>query len=111
MLMLENSYFSVITPEGCAAILWKDAAKKDIAAERMGLTGEALKKLGIVDEVVEEPPGGAHRQPLEMARLLRLALERHLAELKALPIAQLLEQRYAKYRAIGQVFEAQPGGA
>jgi acetyl-CoA carboxylase carboxyl transferase subunit alpha len=106
MLMLENSYFSVITPEGCAAILWKDAAKKDLAAERMGLTGEALKKLGIVDEVIEEPAGGAHRQPLEMARALQEVLIRHFTELRAMPIAALLDARYAKYRAIGAVLEA-----
>ncbi len=105
MLILENSYFSVISPEGCAAILWKDGAKKDIAAERLGLTGERLKKLGIVDEIVEEPAGGAHRQPLAMAHALRDVLARHVGELKALPIDQLLEQRYRKYRAIGSVIE------
>ncbi len=105
MLMLENSYFSVISPEGCAAILWKDSAKKDIAAERMGLTGSALKGLGIVDEVIEEPAGGAHRQPIEMARTLRDVLLRHLAELQALPIERLLDARYAKYRAIGAVLD------
>jgi acetyl-CoA carboxylase carboxyl transferase subunit alpha len=105
MLMLENSYFSVISPEGCAAILWKDGAKKDLAAERLGLTGKALKKLGIVDEIIEEPPGGAHRQPVEMAHVLRDVLARHLRELKGLPVDELLDRRYGKYRVIGSVIE------
>jgi acetyl-CoA carboxylase carboxyl transferase subunit alpha len=110
MLMLENSYFSVISPEGCAAILWKDGAKKDLAAEKLGLTGTALKKLGIVDDIIEEPPGGAHRQPIEMARTLRDALARHLAELRKLPIDELLERRYRKYRAIGAVVDGAKAG-
>jgi acetyl-CoA carboxylase carboxyl transferase subunit alpha len=105
MLMLENSYFSVISPEGCAAILWKDGNKKDLAAERLGLTGVALKKFGIVDDIIDEPAGGAHRQPVAMAHILRDVIARHLGELKALPIDQLLERRYRKYRAIGAVVE------
>jgi acetyl-CoA carboxylase carboxyl transferase subunit alpha len=106
MLILENSYFSVISPEGCAAILWKDGAKKDLAAERLGLTAVSLKKHGIVDEIVEEPAGGAHRQPLAMAHALRDVIARHLTELKSLPIDELLERRYRKYRGIGSVLEA-----
>jgi len=105
MLMLENSYFSVISPEGCAAILWKDNAKKDLAAEKLALTAEPLKKFGIVDEIVVEPAGGAHRQPVEMAKRLGERIVVHLDELSALSTAELLDRRYAKYRAIGAVVE------
>ncbi len=105
MLILENSYFSVISPEGCAAILWKDGAKKDTAADRLALTGVPLMKHGIVDEIVEEPAGGAHRQPLAMAHTLRDVLIRHISDLQRLPITELLDRRYAKYRKIGSVIE------
>ncbi len=105
MLMLENSYFSVISPEGCAAILWKDGNKKDLAAQRLGLTGQELKRHGIVDEIIEEPAGGAHRQPVQMAHLLRDAVVRNLVELKALDIEELLERRYRKHRSIGMVID------
>ena len=103
ILMLQNSYFSVISPEGCAAILWKDGAKKDLAAERLKLTGTELMKFGIVDEVIEEPAGGAHEQPLVMAELLKNTLIRHLDTLQALTTDELLDKRYLKYRAIGEV--------
>jgi len=106
MLILENSYFSVISPEGCAAILWKDGAKRDLAAEKLGLTGEALKSHGIVDEIVPEPAGGAHRQPVAMAHALRDVLARHLRELAALPAEALLDGRYRKHRRVGMVIEA-----
>ncbi len=102
ILMLENSYFSVISPEGCAAILWKDGAKRDLAAERLKLTGEPLMKFGIVDEVIQEPAGGAHRQPVQTAHLLRDVLIRHLRDLQSLTIDELLENRYQKYRVIGE---------
>ncbi len=105
MVMLENSYFSVISPEGCAAILWKDGAKKDLAAERLGLTADKLKAHGIVDAIVEEPAGGAHRQPVAMAHTLRDVLAKHLRELQALTTDELLERRYRKLRAIGQVHD------
>jgi acetyl-CoA carboxylase carboxyl transferase subunit alpha len=110
MLMLQNSYFSVISPEGCAAILWKDGSKRDLAAERLGLTAEVLKSHGIVDEIVPEPPGGAHRRPKDMAERLGAAIARNLAELSALPIDRLLDERYAKLRRIGQVVEAAKAG-
>jgi acetyl-CoA carboxylase carboxyl transferase subunit alpha len=106
MLMLENSYFSVISPEGCAAILWKDGNKKDLAAERLSLTAGPLKKFGIVDEIIEEPAGGAHRQPIVTAHLMRDTVARHLVQLKAMSTEAMLEARYQKYRAIGQVVEA-----
>jgi acetyl-CoA carboxylase carboxyl transferase subunit alpha len=110
MLMLENSYFSVISPEGCAAILWKDGNKKDLAAERLSLTAEPLKRFGIVDEIIEEPAGGAHRQPVATAHLMRDSVARHLQELKALSTDQLLEGRYRKYRAIGRVADESVAG-
>ena len=109
MLMFENSYFSVISPEGCAAILWKDGAKRDLAAEKLGLTGGVLQRHGIVDEVIEEPAGGAHVQPAATAHRLREVLDRHLGELCALGLDELLARRYAKYRRIGQVVEAAAG--
>lgn len=103
IIMLQNSYFSVISPEGCAAILWKDSAKKDLAAERLKLTGTELMKFGIVDEIVEEPAGGAHRQPLVMIESLKATLLKHLSQLQTLTTDELLEKRYQKYRAIGEV--------
>jgi acetyl-CoA carboxylase carboxyl transferase subunit alpha len=106
MLMLQNSYFSVISPEGCAAILWKDGNKRDLAAERLGLTGEVLKSHGVVDEIVPEPPGGAHRRPQQMAELLKAALVRNLQDLAKLSMPQLMDLRYKKLRAIGQVVES-----
>jgi acetyl-CoA carboxylase carboxyl transferase subunit alpha len=106
MIMPENSYFSVISPEGCAAILWKDGSKRDLAAERLKLTGHELKRFGIVDEVVEEPAGGAHRQPAAMATALKDVILRHLRELQALTMDEMQERRYAKFRAIGEVREA-----
>lgn len=103
LLILENSYYSVISPEGCAAILFKDGTKADVAADSLRLTAQALEELGIADEVVAEPAGGAHRQPQAMAQSLKAALERHLSELSLLDQTTLLDQRYAKYRAIGEV--------
>lgn len=111
MLMFENSYFSVISPEGCAAILWKDGSKKDIAAERLGLTAEALKRAGIVDEIIPEPSGGAHRAVETTARLLGSVIKTHFDELFSLTIDELLERRYRKLRAIGQVIESAEGAA
>jgi acetyl-CoA carboxylase carboxyl transferase subunit alpha len=103
IIMLQNSYFSVISPEGCAAILWKDGAKRELAAERLKLTGTELMKFGIVDEIVEEPAGGAHRQPLAMIEGLKTCLLKQLAQLQTLTTDELLERRYQKYRAIGEV--------
>jgi acetyl-CoA carboxylase carboxyl transferase subunit alpha len=103
ILMLQNSYFSVISPEGCAAILWKDGAKRDLAAERLRLTGPELQKFGIVDEVIAEPAGGAHEQPLAMAESLKATLIKHLGQIQKLTTDEMLEKRYQKYRAIGEV--------
>jgi acetyl-CoA carboxylase carboxyl transferase subunit alpha len=100
--ILENAYFSVITPEGCAAILWRDGTKAPQAADVLKLTPKDLLQLGVVDEVIPEPLGGAHRDPEEMARILQSAILRYLAELKSIPVDRLLELRYEKYRRIGQ---------
>jgi len=106
IIMLQNSYFSVISPEGCAAILWKDGAKRELAAERLKLTGVELMKFGIVDEIVEEPAGGAHRQPMAMIEALKSCLLKQLGQLQTLTTDELLEKRYQKYRVIGEVREA-----
>src|SRR5580658_8012140 len=95
LLMLQYSTYSVISPEGCASILWKSADKKEVAADALNLTAERLSALGLVDEVLMEPLGGAHRNPVVMNHTLREALMRHLTQLKALPIDVLLEQRLA----------------
>jgi acetyl-CoA carboxylase carboxyl transferase subunit alpha len=101
ILMLEHSYYSVISPEGCAAILWKDRAYADRAAENLRLTATDLTKLGIVDEVVKEPLGGAHQDPENTAKAMADALEKHLKELDALTIEERIEDRYQKFRKIG----------
>jgi acetyl-CoA carboxylase carboxyl transferase subunit alpha len=102
ILMLEHSVYSVISPEGCASILWKDATRAGEAAAELKLTAQDLLKLGIADEVIAEPPGGAHRDAPEQARRLGETLRRHLTELCGVPTATLLEQRYQKYRHMGE---------
>lgn len=99
--VLENSYYSVISPEGCAAILWKDGAKAPEAAEVLKLTAQDLLKMKIIDEIIPEPLGGAHRDPQEMALELKQALQRYFKELLPLNKDKLLEQRYKKFRSIG----------
>ncbi|RMD80201.1 MAG: acetyl-CoA carboxylase carboxyltransferase subunit alpha [Gammaproteobacteria bacterium] len=101
LLMLQYATYSVISPEGCASILWKKAEKAPEAAEAMGMTAERLQALGLVDEVLEEPLGGAHRDPDEMARRLGEALERHLAELAGLGEGELLARRGQRLRGYG----------
>lgn len=102
ILMLENSIYSVISPEGCAAILWKDGEKgKEAAAESLKMTAGDLAKLGVIDEVVKEPLGGAHRNPQAMAETLRRVIERHLGELEKLDGEELLRFRYEKFRRMG----------
>ncbi len=93
VLMLQYSIYSVISPEGCASILWKSADKAELAAEAMGITAERLRRLQLVDEVVPEPLGGAHRDPQVMADTLKAAILKSLSALKALPIEDLLSQR------------------
>jgi acetyl-CoA carboxylase carboxyl transferase subunit alpha len=96
----------VISPEGCASILWKSADKKEIAADAMGLTADRLAKLQLVDEVLREPVGGAHRDPDATSRTLREALERHLNELLRVTPEALREQRNQKIAAFGVYSEA-----
>jgi acetyl-CoA carboxylase carboxyl transferase subunit alpha len=105
LIMLQYSVYSVISPEGCASILWKSADKKELAADAMGITAERLDKLGLVDEVLKEPLGGAHRDPQVMADVLKQALLRHLVEVASWPEQELLTRRYDRVRAQG-VFHA-----
>jgi acetyl-CoA carboxylase carboxyl transferase subunit alpha len=102
VIMLENSVYSVITPEGCAAILWKTASAKDKAAEAMKMTAGDLNELGVIDEVIPEPFGGAHTDWPVTADVLREALVRHLVELSELTPEDLLPQRWEKYLAMGE---------
>jgi acetyl-CoA carboxylase carboxyl transferase subunit alpha len=101
LLMLQYSIYSVISPEGCASILWKSADKKELAAEAMGLTADRLSKLGLVDEIIREPLGGAHRDSTAMAEALKAALVRSLGELDSQPIAKVLETRSARLQSFG----------
>jgi len=101
--VLENAYYSVISPEGCAAILWKNGAKAPEAAEVLKLTAEGLLKMGIIDEVVPEPLGGAHRDPQKSAQNIKEAIQRNLKELKAMSKEELLQARYKKFRGMGVV--------
>jgi acetyl-CoA carboxylase carboxyl transferase subunit alpha len=106
VLMLENAYYSVISPEGCAAILWKHRSHAPEAAEALKLTANHLKELDLIDEVVPEPLGGAHHDHELTSRNLREALLTHLRELCERPIDKLLNQRYEKFRRMGKVLEA-----
>ena len=99
--VLENAYYSVISPEGCAGILWKSNAFKEQAAAALKMTSKDLKRLGIIDAVLPEPLGGAHRDHNQMARELKTFFRTCLRELTALPIEQLLEARYQKFRRMG----------
>jgi len=101
--VLENAYYSVISPEGCAAILWKDSSKAPDAAEALKLTAQDLLRMGIIDEVVSEPLGGAHRDAEKMSQILKETISRNLKELKALTKEELLKLRYKKFRSIGVI--------
>jgi acetyl-CoA carboxylase carboxyl transferase subunit alpha len=101
LLMLQFSVYGVISPESCASILWKSTDKKEAAADAMGGTAERLKKFGLVDEVLKEPHGGAHRDPSAMAETLKQSLIKHLAELCNQPLAGLLDARRARLRGFG----------
>ena len=103
VLVLENAYYSVISPEGCAAILWKSGSKAPEAAEVLKLTAQDLLQMGVIDEIVPEPLGGAHRAPEVMASNLMEVILRHLKELIKLRSDELLRLRYEKYRAMGKV--------
>jgi acetyl-CoA carboxylase carboxyl transferase subunit alpha len=103
--ILENSFYSVISPEGCAAIMWRDATKAETAAAALKITAKDLKELGIVDEIVAEPEGGAHIDPEGAGRLLGEVLDRQLVALTQQPTKDLLDTRYDKFRKMGQFFD------
>ncbi len=102
VLMLENSIYSVISPEGCAAILWKSGAERDKAAQAMKITAGDLKGLGVIDDIVPEPAGGAHSNWEDTAAALKGALLRHLSELRDTPVDELRRARWAKYMGMGE---------
>lgn len=104
--MLEHAYYSVISPEGCAGILWKSADFKADAAKALRMRSQDLKEFGVVDAVIEEPPGGAHRDPRQMATRLKTFLVRTLRELVSVPANTLVAARYEKFRKIGVFIEA-----
>ena len=103
--IFENSFYSVISPEGCASIIWRDSTKAETAANAMKITAKDLKELGIVDEIIEEPEGGAHTDHEATARLLDEVLDRQLVTLSNQPIRALLDARYEKFRNMGQFFD------
>ena len=100
-LMLEYSTYSVITPEGCASILWKTAEKAKDAAEQLGMTAKRLKELGLIDKIVREPTGGAHRNPKQMATRLKAVLVNEIDALSQVPVPELVERRYRRLRSYG----------
>ncbi|MDR3726034.1 MAG: acetyl-CoA carboxylase carboxyltransferase subunit alpha [Terracidiphilus sp.] len=104
VLILENALYFVITPESCAAIMWRDASNKQLAAEAMRISASEVAALGCVDDIVPEPPGGAHTDPAAAAGLLSDSLKKHLAELKAMPLDILIGARQAKFRNIAQFY-------
>lgn len=105
ILMLQYAIYSVISPEGCAAILWNDSAKTSDAAEALKMTAPDLLQLGIVEEVIPEPPGGAHRDPRKVVEMVSKSINKHLRELEAAPMEERLERRYARLRKIGTYSE------
>ena len=107
VLMMENSIYSVISPEGCASIMWRDASKRDIAAAAMRITPKDLTDFGIIDGTVPEPSGGAHTDHAQAAELLAAVLRDQLAELKRLPVGDLINARYAKFRNMAQFYQVE----
>lgn len=102
VMMLEHSTYSVASPEGCAAILWSDASKAEEAAARLKLTADDLRRFGVVDEIIAEPLGGAHRNAEDVVRRTLDAIDRELTKLTPLPVERLLDERYQKYRRLGE---------
>ncbi len=101
LLMLQHAVYSVISPEGCAAILWDDPKKTPDAAEALKMTAEDLLRLGVIDEILPEPPGAAHRDPTAICGAVKKAVEAHLSALLELPLDDLLQRRFKKYRRMG----------
>ena len=104
VLMQENSIYSVISPEGCASIMWRDATKKDIAAAALRITAKDNLEMGFCDEVIPEPAGGAHNDYDAAAATMAEVLEKHLSELEKMPLQQLLDARYKKFRTMAQYY-------
>ncbi len=102
---MENAYYSVISPEGCAAILWKDRSAASKAATALKITAKDLLELNLVDEIIPEPLGGAHTDPILTGENLKVKLLKHLDEVTALPVPERLKKRYEKFRAHGQFIE------
>src|SRR5713101_512898 len=107
VLMMENSVYAVISPEGCASIMWRDPTKKELAAQAMRITAEDLKELGCIDDIVPEPEGGAHVDHEAAALLLDAALQKHLSELRKHPARELLDSRYSKFRNMAQFLKVE----
>src|SRR6266550_3838222 len=107
VLMMENAIYSVISPEGCASIMWRDASKKELAAQALRITAKDLTELGCVDGIIPEPPGAAHTDPDAAAKLLDTALESHYADLKKVPVRELLVSRYNKFRNMAQFYRVE----
>lgn len=105
VMILHHAYYSVISPEGCASILWRNSVKAPDAARALKIMGENLLEFGIVEEVIPEPPGGAHQDPVVVANCLKKSIQKYIRELSALDQQTLLENRYRKYRAVGQFIE------
>ncbi len=103
--ILQHAYYSVISPEGCASILWRNSVKAPEAAEALKINSENLLEFGIVDEIVPEPIGGAHKDPEQIALNLKTTILKHIKELSSLPERDLLENRYNKFRSIGEFIE------
>ncbi len=110
ILMMEYAIYSVISPEGCASILWRDTGQAETAAEMMKITAPDLKKFGVVDRIIPEPAGGAHRDHKTAADTVKAALGEALASVRSLPVRQLLDRRYAKFREIGRIKRKAGGG-
>jgi len=105
VLMFENSVYSVISPEGCAAILWKDASQRERAAQALKITADDLLELSVIDEIIPEPPGGAHADPEAAAQALGEALRRQLRQLRKTKLEKLLKRREEKYLSMGALSE------
>ncbi|MGB6132295.1 MAG: acetyl-CoA carboxylase carboxyltransferase subunit alpha [Acidobacteriaceae bacterium] len=110
VLIFEKAIYSVISPEACASIMWRDASKRVEAAVALKATADDVKALGCVDDIVPEPDGGAHMDPAAAAAMLRQKLRWHLNELKAMPVEELLRRRYEKFRNIAQFYTTVAGG-
>ena len=108
VLMMENAIYSVITPEGCASIVWRDSAKKELAAQALRITAGDLSQLGCIDGVIPEPEGGAHRDHDAAANLLAAGLQKYYRDVKKVPVEELLASRYKKFRNMAQFYRSAP---